>query len=237
MAEESVEGQLRPSKGIAKLVYRYWWLCGAGWRACYNRNGQGACFARALGAWFDRHSWNSQIDVAVNAPAAGTIKEFLANEEDTVTVGQDLLKLEVGGEPRKEGKEEGGQEPKEPASKGKSTSSDPEPRKPASKEQSTSSDPEPKKETSPPPPPPPKKEPESPKQTEPKKENEPAPPKTPEPKKTEGKKPETKATGSDAPFGNREERRVGSSISFNSSFTKIFSRSRWTGCVFALQNV
>ncbi|KAK3076446.1 2-oxoglutarate dehydrogenase complex E2 component, partial [Teratosphaeriaceae sp. CCFEE 6253] len=31
-----------------------------------------------------------KIDVAVNAPTAGTIKEFLAKEEDTVTVGQDL---------------------------------------------------------------------------------------------------------------------------------------------------
>ncbi|MCJ1346074.1 2-oxoglutarate dehydrogenase complex E2 component, partial [Peltigera leucophlebia] len=146
-----------------------------------------------------------KIDVAVNAPAAGTIKEFLANEEDTVTVGQDLLKLELGGEPQKEGKEEGGQPQKEGKEEGGQ-----EPKAPAPKEQSTSSDPESKKESSPPPspPPPPKKEPDSPKQTEPKKEKEPAPPKTPEPKKTESKKPETKATSSDAPFGNREERRV-----------------------------
>lgn len=164
------------------------------------------CFALALGGCFDLHSGNAQIDVAVNAPVAGTIKEFLANEEDTVTVGQDLLKLELGGEPQKEGKEDGGQEPKAPAPK----------------EQSTSSDPEPRKESSPPP----TKEPESPKQTEPKKEKEPAPPKTAEPAKTESKKPETKATGSDAPFGNREERRVGSSISFPGSVANIFSRSR-----------
>jgi 2-oxoglutarate dehydrogenase E2 component (dihydrolipoamide succinyltransferase) len=47
-----------------------------------------------------------QIDVAVNAPAAGTIKEFFANEEDTVTVGQDLLRLELGDAP------EGGEKPK-----------------------------------------------------------------------------------------------------------------------------
>lgn len=225
VAEGSVKGQLHLTKGIAKVVYRDRWLRGAGWGACYNRDRQGACFARALGRRFDWHSENSQIDVAVNAPSAGTIKEFLANEEDTVTVGQGILKLELGGEPQKEEKEEGGQEPKAPASK----------------EQPTSSDPEPKKETSPPPPPPPKKEPEAPKQTEPKtepkKEKEPAPSKTPEPKKTEGKKPETKATGSDASFGNREERRVGSSVSFTGSFAKMFSRSRWTGCVFALQNV
>jgi len=40
-----------------------------------------------------------KIDVAVNAPEAGTIKEFLANEEDTVTVGQDLVRIETGGAP------------------------------------------------------------------------------------------------------------------------------------------
>lgn len=40
-----------------------------------------------------------QIDVAVNAPEAGTIKEFLVNEEDTVTVGQDIVKMELGGSP------------------------------------------------------------------------------------------------------------------------------------------
>ncbi|KAK1826875.1 hypothetical protein QBC39DRAFT_363454 [Podospora conica] len=40
-----------------------------------------------------------KIDVAVNAPEAGTIKEFLANEEDTVVVGQDLVRIETGGAP------------------------------------------------------------------------------------------------------------------------------------------
>jgi 2-oxoglutarate dehydrogenase E2 component (dihydrolipoamide succinyltransferase) len=35
----------------------------------------------------------------VNAPEAGTIKEFLASEEDTVTVGQDLVRIELGGAP------------------------------------------------------------------------------------------------------------------------------------------
>ncbi|KAJ3788503.1 dihydrolipoamide succinyltransferase [Lentinula aff. detonsa] len=37
-----------------------------------------------------------KIDVSVNAPSAGTIKELLANEEDTVTVGQDLFVFEPG---------------------------------------------------------------------------------------------------------------------------------------------
>lgn len=39
-----------------------------------------------------------KIDVAVNAPAAGIIREFLVNEEDTVTVGQDIVKLELSDE-------------------------------------------------------------------------------------------------------------------------------------------
>lgn len=34
--------------------------------------------------------------MSVNAPKAGTITEILAKEEDTVTVGQDLFKLEPG---------------------------------------------------------------------------------------------------------------------------------------------
>jgi 2-oxoglutarate dehydrogenase E2 component (dihydrolipoamide succinyltransferase) len=38
----------------------------------------------------------SQIDVTVNAPQSGTIVERLANEEDTVTGGQDLFKIEPG---------------------------------------------------------------------------------------------------------------------------------------------
>lgn len=35
----------------------------------------------------------------MNAPEAGTIKEFLVNEEDTVTVGQDIVRIETGGAP------------------------------------------------------------------------------------------------------------------------------------------
>ncbi|KAK4099967.1 dihydrolipoamide succinyltransferase [Parathielavia hyrcaniae] len=57
-----------------------------------------------------------KIDVAVNAPEAGTIKEFLANEEDTVTVGQDLVRLELGGAPSadKPAEEAPKETPKEP---------------------------------------------------------------------------------------------------------------------------
>ncbi|CEQ40365.1 SPOSA6832_01973, partial [Sporobolomyces salmonicolor] len=59
-----------------------------------------------------------KIDVAVNAPKAGTLTELLANEEDTVAVGQDLFKLEpgeapAGGAKKEEPKEEKKDEPKE----------------------------------------------------------------------------------------------------------------------------
>ncbi|KAL1303166.1 hypothetical protein AAFC00_006593 [Neodothiora populina] len=124
-----------------------------------------------------------KIDVAVNAPEAGTIKEFLCNEEDTVTVGQDLVKMEPGGAPASSaGKEEASQEPKAPASDDQKTSSQPEGGK---EKEAAEKKPEPKKE-----------------------ESKPAPPK-PEPKKE--KKPEpkdTKKPAQDSPFGSREERRV-----------------------------
>ncbi|CAI5755879.1 unnamed protein product [Candida verbasci] len=42
-----------------------------------------------------------KIDVEVNAPVAGTIKEFLVDVEATVEVGQDLAIIEEGGEPAK----------------------------------------------------------------------------------------------------------------------------------------
>ncbi|RMZ84170.1 hypothetical protein DV738_g577, partial [Chaetothyriales sp. CBS 135597] len=41
-----------------------------------------------------------KIDVAVNAPVAGVIKELLVNEGDTVVVGQDIVKIEAGEEPK-----------------------------------------------------------------------------------------------------------------------------------------
>ncbi|KAL2114970.1 hypothetical protein VTJ04DRAFT_10633 [Mycothermus thermophilus] len=40
-----------------------------------------------------------KIDVAVNAPEAGILKELFANEEDTVVVGQELARIELGGAP------------------------------------------------------------------------------------------------------------------------------------------
>jgi len=37
-----------------------------------------------------------KIDVSVNSPHSGTITELLANEEDTVSIGQDLFRIEPG---------------------------------------------------------------------------------------------------------------------------------------------
>ncbi|KAM0300101.1 hypothetical protein HYE67_006341 [Fusarium culmorum] len=74
-----------------------------------------------------------KIDVAVNATEAGTIKEFLVAEEDTVTVGQDLVRIELGGEPSGDKKEAPKEEPKKSESESK-----PEPKQ--------ESAPEPKKE-------------------------------------------------------------------------------------------
>ncbi len=133
----------------------------------------------------DRSLTALQIDVAVNAPEAGTIKEFLANEEDTVTVGQDLVKLELGGPKEGGGKKEASSEPKEAASGDQSTSSDPEP---------------PRKDDSKPAPPPEEKKPSTPAQEQSKKE-------TP-PKQTEAPKSESKSSSSATTLGSREERRV-----------------------------
>lgn len=54
-----------------------------------------------------------KIDVAVNAPEAGVIQEFFAQEEDTVTVGQDLARVEIGGAGKP--KDSGASESKETA--------------------------------------------------------------------------------------------------------------------------
>lgn len=140
-----------------------------------------------------------KIDVAVNAPEPGTIKEFLANEEDTVTVGQDLLKMELGAPPKGGEKQQGGQEPKAPASEEQSTSSHPEPQKDEAKAGQYS------------PPPPSSSE----KEQEPlKQESKPSPPpnesprqKEPSSKPQESRNPEPKPKDT-APLGNREERRV-----------------------------
>lgn len=63
-----------------------------------------------------------QIDVSVNAPMSGKIVELLVEEDSTVTVGQDLLRIEPGegastsGDEAPKAKPEGGarSEPKNP---------------------------------------------------------------------------------------------------------------------------
>lgn len=154
----------------------------------------------------------TKIDVAVNAPEAGTIKEYLANEEDTVTVGQDLLKIELGGAPKGEDKQDGGQEPKAPASDDQSTSTDPKPEKDegtSGQDSSSTLMSSPAEQ---------KKEIESSKEEERKRKQsgadreQPArdrfPSKSSEPDKSESKKTNSKASISEGPYGNREERRV-----------------------------
>ncbi len=133
-----------------------------------------------------------QIDVSVNAPEAGTIKELLASEGDTVTVGQEIAKLEPG-EGSSGGEKEASAPAKDPASSEQSTTSDPEPKKEEPKQE------EPKKEA----PPPPKKEESAP----PKKESKSAPPPPSEEKPTakkDQKAPEPSPFGA----GSRGENRV-----------------------------
>ena len=120
-----------------------------------------------------------QIDVSVNATESGTIKELLVNEEDTVTVGQDLVKLELGGAPA-EGNKEAPQQPKEPAAEKESAAEKPKESAPAPEKPN---EPEPSK---------PAPQPEQPKET---------------PKKDAAPQPQGAAESKPA-FGNREERRV-----------------------------
>ena len=131
--------------------------------------------------------------MAVNAPEPGTITEFLAKEEDTVTVGQDLLKLELGGAPEGGKKQQAGSEAKAPAPEDQSTSSDP-------KSNTDGGQPKQKEAASPTPPPP--KESGGP----PKQENKPAP-SVSSPKSLESNDSDSKPQAS-SPLKNREERRV-----------------------------
>lgn len=149
-----------------------------------------------------------KIDVAVNAPEAGTIKEYLVNEEDTVTVGQDLVKMELGGEPQGGDQEKATSEPKSPASDAQETSSDPEPAidKPDPKQGQASSTPDKTEDAS--------KQDASPKETSKqvthKQESKPSPAKQegPSSNPSPSKSQDGKVSLSDAPFGNRDERRV-----------------------------
>lgn len=127
-----------------------------------------------------------KIDVAINAPAAGTVKKFLANEEDTIQVGQEILVLELGGEPgQKAAQPEPEESKKEEKPKEESKPSEPAPSKPP--ESSA-----PKQETAPQP----GKQQQQPQQ---KKEEKPSAP----PKQEQADKQKI-----ESPYGTREERRV-----------------------------
>ncbi|OTA76752.1 hypothetical protein M434DRAFT_402475 [Hypoxylon sp. CO27-5] len=100
-----------------------------------------------------------KIDVAVNAPEAGVLKELLANEEDTVTVDQEIAKIEAGATPEGGEKSEAATEPpkkEEASTESRPAPSEggnkPEPSRPESKPESSKPQPpalEPKKESVP----------------------------------------------------------------------------------------
>lgn len=140
-----------------------------------------------------------KIDVSVNAPEAGTIKELLVSEGDTVTVGQEIAVLEGGSGGAKTAKEE----PKGPASADQPTSSDPEPKKEDSKKEEPKKE-EPKKEAAPP------------------KQEKPAPPKeekkAPAPPPSEGKDSKTSAPAEKTTKFSRNEDRVSTAPSSKRSW-------------------
>ncbi|KAI1295009.1 2-oxoacid dehydrogenase acyltransferase [Xylaria venustula] len=123
-----------------------------------------------------------KIDVSVNAPEAGILKELLANEEDTVVVDQEIAKIEPGAAP--EGASKSESESKDAPEK----SDAPAESKPAEQE----SKPEPKQESKP--------EPSTPAPAPP------APKKEAAPKPSQPAKDTSASTGPS--LGSREERRV-----------------------------
>ncbi|KAI8357510.1 dihydrolipoyllysine-residue succinyltransferase E2 component [Mortierella sp. GBAus27b] len=89
-----------------------------------------------------------KVDVAVNSPKAGTIVELYANADDTVAVGADLFKLELGDAPA------GGAAPKKEEPKKEAPKEEPKkaeaPKEEPKKEEPKKTEPkkaEPKKET------------------------------------------------------------------------------------------
>ena len=140
------------------------------------------------------------------------------NEEDTVTVGQDLIKMELGATPQGGHAEQASSEPKAPASTSQSTSSDPEPKQgqeQANQERSSM---------------PPQAEKSGTMQEKPasslpnQQQQEPPPSLSPGQYSKSTKKPriegsESKERVDDGPFGGREERRVRVSRTLKSELT------------------
>lgn len=96
-----------------------------------------------------------KIDVAVNAPEAGILKELLANEEDTVVVDQEIAKIEPGSAPEGSEKKSESKETSKPDDA--SSESKPAPAEQESKTQ-PKQEPQPEPSAKPSPPPAPKKE-------------------------------------------------------------------------------
>lgn len=133
-----------------------------------------------------------KIDVAVNAPSAGTITELLANEEDTVEVGQDLCKIDASGAAPEGGEtkvETAKEEPKAPA--------DPKRTSPPSGTDSTHT-----------PPPAPKQEDSKPAPAPSQSESKPAPKPAAKPAAKPASSPSPPKAKSAEPFGERHEERV-----------------------------
>ena len=144
----------------------------------------------------------------MNAPEAGTIKEYLVNEEDTVTVGQDLVKMDLGGEPQSGHQEKATSEPKSPASDAQETSSDPESSTDKLDPKLGQASPTPEKKEDAPKQVAPNTE--TPKQDTTKQQSKSSPAKQDAPSTipSPSKSQDGKGASSGAPFGNREERRV-----------------------------
>ncbi|KAG8992026.1 2-oxoglutarate dehydrogenase complex E2 component [Tulasnella sp. JGI-2019a] len=118
-----------------------------------------------------------KIDVSVNAPKSGKIVELLAKEEDTVTVGADLLRIEVG----VEGASSSGKSAPAPEAKKEDSQkqqSTPAAAAPPKEEKAPEKKPEPKQESKPAAPP--------------KKESTPAPAAPPAPRAPSGSRNETR---------------------------------------------
>ena len=150
-----------------------------------------------------------KIDVAINSPAAGTVKKFLAKEEDNVQVGQEILVLELGGEPGQKA-EKAGDEPKAPASDSQQTSSQPDGQTEDTKPSQPPPEP-PKQESKTQPPSQGTQQPKAQEQSHPPRNNQqnaqqPKAQEQPHPPSKQGQQGQESKT--DSPYGAREERRV-----------------------------
>ncbi|ODV95674.1 hypothetical protein PACTADRAFT_50365, partial [Pachysolen tannophilus NRRL Y-2460] len=129
-----------------------------------------SAFTKKIGDYVDQDETvatieTDKIDVEVNAPIAGIIKEFLVQPEDTVQVGQDLLKIEPGEKPAGAASDSASappppspskkEEPKKSETEGAASAAAPPPPPPSAPKAAPAPAPKKKDATPPPPPPPP----------------------------------------------------------------------------------